>query len=83
MPAPEQGVRFCRMVHVRAQPGTRIEETARLMEQIEQTVRATIRAMVPAPAPDRVPGTGVALPQQNGNSSSPEPPNEPMRLRRR
>ncbi|HLJ00953.1 MAG TPA: efflux RND transporter permease subunit, partial [Bradyrhizobium sp.] len=30
------------LMHVRAQPGTRIEETARLMEQIEQTVRATI-----------------------------------------
>ncbi|MGA9088572.1 MAG: efflux RND transporter permease subunit, partial [Bradyrhizobium sp.] len=27
------------LMHVRAQPGTRIEETARLMEQIEQTVR--------------------------------------------
>ncbi|MDR3488310.1 MAG: efflux RND transporter permease subunit [Bradyrhizobium sp.] len=30
------------LMHVRAQPGTRIEETARLMEQIEQTVRSTI-----------------------------------------
>ena len=30
------------LMHVRAQPGTRIEETARLLEQIEQTVRATI-----------------------------------------
>jgi CzcA family heavy metal efflux pump len=30
------------LMHVRAQPGTRIEETARLFEQIEQTVRATI-----------------------------------------
>ncbi|MGA7481840.1 MAG: efflux RND transporter permease subunit, partial [Bradyrhizobium sp.] len=30
------------LMHVRAQPGTRIEETARLFEQIEQTVRTTI-----------------------------------------
>ncbi len=30
------------LMHVRAQPGTRIEETARLFDQIEQTVRATI-----------------------------------------
>ena len=55
MPASEQGVRFCRMVHVRAQPGTRIEETARLMEQIEQTVRATIRQWFPHPRPTEVP----------------------------
>jgi CzcA family heavy metal efflux pump len=30
------------LMHVRAQPGTRIEETARLFELIEQTVRQTI-----------------------------------------
>jgi multidrug efflux pump subunit AcrB len=30
------------LMHVRAQPGTRIEETARLFEHVEQTVRATI-----------------------------------------
>src|SRR3984957_1638064 len=30
------------LLHVRAQPGTRIEETARLFEHVEQTVRATI-----------------------------------------
>src|SRR5580692_2528502 len=30
------------LMHVRAQPGTRIEETARLFEQVEQTVRSTI-----------------------------------------
>jgi CzcA family heavy metal efflux pump len=30
------------LMHVRAQPGTRIEETARLFDQIEQTVRETI-----------------------------------------
>jgi multidrug efflux pump subunit AcrB len=30
------------LMHVRAQPGTRIEETARVLEQVEQTVRATI-----------------------------------------
>ena len=30
------------LMHVRAQPGTRIEETARLLDQIEQTVRDTI-----------------------------------------
>jgi multidrug efflux pump subunit AcrB len=30
------------MMHVRAQPGTRIEETARLFEQVEQTVNRTI-----------------------------------------
>jgi len=43
MPASEQAVRFCRMMHVRAQPGTRIEEAARLIGQIEQAVRATMR----------------------------------------
>jgi multidrug efflux pump subunit AcrB len=30
------------LMHVRAQPGTRIEETARLFDQIEQVVRQTI-----------------------------------------
>src|ERR1700729_1376789 len=30
------------LMHVRAQPGPRIEETARLFEHVEQTVRATI-----------------------------------------
>jgi len=30
------------LMHVRAQPGTRIEETARLFDQVEQTVRQTI-----------------------------------------
>jgi len=30
------------LMHVRAQPGTRIEETARLFEHVEQMVRATI-----------------------------------------
>src|SRR6202042_320630 len=30
------------LMHVRAQPGTRIEETARLFEHVEQTVRGTI-----------------------------------------
>jgi multidrug efflux pump subunit AcrB len=30
------------LMHVRAQPGTRIEETARLFDQIEQVVRRTI-----------------------------------------
>ena len=30
------------LMHVRAQPGTRIEETARLFDLIEQTVRRTI-----------------------------------------
>ena len=29
-------------MHVRAQPGTRIEETARLFDLIEQTVRSTV-----------------------------------------
>lgn len=55
MPASEQGVRFCRMMHLRAQPGTRIEETARLMEQIEQTVRATIRQWFPHQRPTEFP----------------------------
>ena len=30
------------LMHVRAQPGTRIEETARLFDQVEQVVRRTI-----------------------------------------
>jgi hypothetical protein len=43
------------MMHLRAQPGTRIEETARLMEQIEQTVRATIRQWFPHQRPTEFP----------------------------
>src|ERR1700678_2661137 len=62
------------LMHVRAQPGTRIEETARLLEQIEQTVRATI----PPPQLDNIvdniglPYSGINMAYQNTGTIGPE-----------
>jgi CzcA family heavy metal efflux pump len=62
------------LMHVRAQPGTRIEETARLLEQIEQTVRATI----PPPQLDNIvdniglPFNGINMAYQNTGTIGPE-----------
>ena len=62
------------LMHVRAQPGTRIEETARLFEQIEQTVRHTI-------PPDQIdnivdniglPFSGINMAYQNTGTIGPE-----------
>ncbi|MGA9319564.1 MAG: efflux RND transporter permease subunit [Xanthobacteraceae bacterium] len=62
------------LMHVRAQRGTRIEETARLFEQIEQTVRHTI-------PPDQIdnivdniglPFSGINMAYQNTGTIGPE-----------
>ena len=62
------------LMHVRAQPGTRIEETARLFDLIEQTVRRTI-------PPDQIdnivdniglPFSGINMAYQNTGTIGPE-----------
>jgi CzcA family heavy metal efflux pump len=62
------------MMHVRAQPGTRIEETARLMEQIEQTVRATIPPDQLDNIVDNIglPYSGINMAYQNTGTIGPE-----------
>ena len=61
-------------MHVRAQPGTRIEETARLMEQIEQTVRATIPPDQLDNIVDNIglPFSGINMAYQNTGTIGPE-----------
>jgi multidrug efflux pump subunit AcrB len=62
------------LMHVRAQPGTRIEETARLFDLVEQTVRQTI-------PPDQIdnivdniglPYSGINMAYQNTGTIGPE-----------
>ena len=62
------------LMHVRAQPGTRIEETARLMEQIEQTVRATIPPHQLDNIVDNIglPYSGINMAYQNTGTIGPE-----------
>jgi len=62
------------LMHVRAQPGTRIEETARLFEQIEQTVRATIPPNQLDNIVDNIglPFNGVNMAYQNTGTIGPE-----------
>jgi multidrug efflux pump subunit AcrB len=62
------------LMHVRAQPGTRIEETARLMEQIEQTVRATIPPDQLDNIVDNIglPFSGINMAYQNTGTIGPE-----------
>jgi CzcA family heavy metal efflux pump len=62
------------LMHVRAQPGTRIEETARLMEQIEQTVRATIPPNQLDNIVDNIglPFSGINMAYQNTGTIGPE-----------
>jgi multidrug efflux pump subunit AcrB len=62
------------LMHVRAQPGTRIEETARLMEQIEQTVRATIPPEQLDNIVDNIglPYSGINMAYQNTGTIGPE-----------
>jgi multidrug efflux pump subunit AcrB len=62
------------LLHVRAQPGTRIEETARLMEQIEQTVRATIPPGQLDNIVDNIglPFSGINMAYQNTGTIGPE-----------
>jgi multidrug efflux pump subunit AcrB len=52
------------LMHVRAQPGTRIEETARLFDQVEQVVRRTI-------PPDQIDGIvdNIGLPYSGINAA--------------
>jgi multidrug efflux pump subunit AcrB len=62
------------LMHVRAQPGTRIEETARLFDLIEQTVRST----VPPDQLDNIvdniglPFSGINMAYQNTGTIGPE-----------
>ena len=62
------------LMHVRAQPGTRIEETARLFEQIEQTVRATIPPNQLDNIVDNIglPYSGINMAYQNTGTIGPE-----------
>ena len=62
------------LLHVRAQPGTRIEETARLLEQIEQTVRATIPPAQLDNIVDNIglPFNGINMAYQNTGTIGPE-----------
>src|SRR5579863_2325858 len=62
------------LMHVRAQPGTRIEETARLFEQIEQTVRATIPPNQLDNIVDNIglPFSGINMAYQNTGTIGPE-----------
>ncbi len=62
------------LMHVRAQPGTRIEETARLLEQIEQTVRATIPPGQLDNIVDNIglPYSGINMAYQNTGTIGPE-----------
>ena len=60
-------------MHLRAQPGTRIEETARLFDQVEQTIRQTI----PPSALDNIvdniglPFSGINMAYQNTGTIGP------------
>ncbi len=62
------------LMHVRGQPGTRIEEMARLFEQIEQTVRGTIPHNELANIVDNIglPFSGINMAYQNTGTIGPE-----------
>jgi multidrug efflux pump subunit AcrB len=62
------------LMHVRAQSGTRIEETARLFEQVEQTVRATIPPNQLDNIVDNIglPFSGINMAYQNTGTIGPE-----------
>jgi CzcA family heavy metal efflux pump len=62
------------LMHVRAQPGTRIEETARLFDLIEQTVRGTIPAAQIDNIVDNIglPFSGINMAYQNTGTIGPE-----------
>jgi multidrug efflux pump subunit AcrB len=61
------------LLHVRAQPGTRIEETARLFDLIEQTVRQTIPADQLDNIVDNIglPFSGINMAYQNTGTIGP------------
>ncbi len=62
------------LMHVRAQAGTRIEETARLFDLIEQTVRQTIPAAQLDNIVDNIglPFSGINMAYQNTGTIGPE-----------
>jgi multidrug efflux pump subunit AcrB len=62
------------LMHVRAQPGTRIEETARLFEFIEQTVRGIIPSDQLVNIVDNIglPFSGINMAYQNTGTIGPE-----------
>jgi multidrug efflux pump subunit AcrB len=62
------------LMHVRAQPGTRIEETARLFDFVEQTVRATIPPDQLDNIVDNIglPFSGINMAYQNTGTIGPE-----------
>ncbi len=62
------------LMHVRAQPGTRIEETARLFDLIEQTVRSTIPPGQLDNIVDNIglPFSGINMAYQNTGTIGPE-----------
>jgi multidrug efflux pump subunit AcrB len=62
------------LMHVRAQPGTRIEETARLFDQVEQTVRQTIPPAQLDNIVDNIglPYSGINMAYQNTGTIGPE-----------
>jgi multidrug efflux pump subunit AcrB len=62
------------LMHVRAQPGTRIEETARLFDQVEQTVRQTIPPAEIDNIVDNIglPYSGINMAYQNTGTIGPE-----------
>src|SRR5580692_10447539 len=61
------------LMHVRAQPGTRIEETARLFENIEDTVRSVIPAKDLTNMVDNIglPFSGINMAYQNTGTIGP------------
>jgi CzcA family heavy metal efflux pump len=61
------------LMHVRAQPGTRIEETARLFEEVEQTVRTIIPANQLGNFVDNIglPFSGINMAYQNTGTIGP------------
>jgi multidrug efflux pump subunit AcrB len=62
------------LMHVRAQPGTRIEETARLFDLVEQTVRGTIPSDQLDNIVDNIglPFSGINMAYQNTGTIGPE-----------
>jgi multidrug efflux pump subunit AcrB len=62
------------LLHVRAQPGTRIEETARLFEQVEQVVQRTIPPKDLDNIVDNIglPFSGINMAYQNTGTIGPE-----------
>ncbi len=62
------------LMHVRAQPGTRIEETARLFDQVEQTVRRIIPPRQISSVTDNIglPFSGINMAYQNTGTVGPE-----------